>query len=153
MVEVRIWDTVGEEQILKAEYKVLAGRVYVVFLHVVLASCLQELVAVVKERFRVGWGEQAYNCCGRRQRQVSPSVEMLSAVSLLTAVYPDHRFGHAFMMDTGSSTGEIIGHSKVSRAKSSSSGTECKRLRRSSTPSVSGNNDPSVLLLPRTMRL
>ena len=23
------------------------------------------------------------------------------------------RFGHAFMMDTGSSTGEIIGHSKV----------------------------------------
>lgn len=23
------------------------------------------------------------------------------------------RFGHAFMMDSGSSTGEIIGHSKV----------------------------------------
>ena len=25
----------------------------------------------------------------------------------------DARFGHAFMMDSGSSTGEIIGHSKV----------------------------------------
>ncbi len=24
-----------------------------------------------------------------------------------------HRFGHAFMVDSGSSTGEIIGHSKV----------------------------------------
>jgi hypothetical protein len=26
------------------------------------------------------------------------------------------RFGHAFLMDTGSSTGEILGHSKVSHS-------------------------------------
>lgn len=30
MFTVRIWDTVGEEQTLKGEYKVLPGRMYVV---------------------------------------------------------------------------------------------------------------------------
>ena len=34
--------------------------------------------------------------------------------SHLVTIESPFRFGHAFMMDTGSSTGDIIGHSKVS---------------------------------------
>ena len=31
---VRVWDTIGEDKTLKGEYKVLAGRMYVVLISV-----------------------------------------------------------------------------------------------------------------------
>ena len=31
LIVVNIWDVVGEEQIVKGEYKVISGRVYVIF--------------------------------------------------------------------------------------------------------------------------
>ncbi|THH29175.1 hypothetical protein EUX98_g5012 [Antrodiella citrinella] len=67
---VRVWDIVGEDQVLKAEYKVLTGRVNDL-----------EWDGESNRIIAVGDGRD--------------------------------KFGHAFMMDTGSSTGEIMGHSKV----------------------------------------
>ncbi|KAK0532900.1 WD40 repeat-like protein [Tilletia horrida] len=66
---VRIWDLVGTEQILKAEVKVVAGR-------------LNDL----------GWD-------GEGQRMIA-------------AGSGREFFGRAFLIDTGSSAGEISGHSK-----------------------------------------
>ncbi|KAI8976703.1 WD40 repeat-like protein [Trametes punicea] len=70
---VRIWDTLGDDQILKAEYKVLSGRIKDL-----------EWDGESKRIIAVGDGRD--------------------------------KFGHAFMMDTGSSTGDIIGHSKTINA-------------------------------------
>ncbi|TFY62674.1 hypothetical protein EVJ58_g3719 [Rhodofomes roseus] len=70
---VRVWDTVGEDQTLKGEYKVLSGAVKDL-----------EWDGESKRIIAVGDGRD--------------------------------KFGHAFMFDTGSSTGEIIGHSKVINA-------------------------------------
>ncbi|PBK89803.1 WD40 repeat-like protein [Armillaria gallica] len=72
---VRVWDTVGEDQILKGEYKVISGRIN-----------------------DLEWDEES-----KRIISVGDGRE---------------KFGHAFMMDTGSSTGEIIGHSKAINAVS-----------------------------------
>ncbi|TFK88146.1 WD40 repeat-like protein [Polyporus arcularius HHB13444] len=72
---VRIWDTVGEDQTLKGEYKVITGRVKDL-----------EWDGESKRIIAVGDGRD--------------------------------KFGHAFMMDTGSSTGDIIGHSKTINAVS-----------------------------------
>ncbi|KZT40582.1 WD40 repeat-like protein [Sistotremastrum suecicum HHB10207 ss-3] len=66
---VRIWDTVGEENILKGEYRVLGGRI----------------------------NDLAWDGESKRIIAVGDGRE---------------KFGHAFMMETGSSTGDIIGHSK-----------------------------------------
>ena len=59
------------------------------------------------------------------------------------------RFGHAFTFDTGSSIGEIIGHSKVSALEFL---FHLLRLRplRLSTLLAFGSNDHSVLQLPET---
>ncbi|KAK0458981.1 WD40 repeat-like protein [Desarmillaria tabescens] len=70
---VRVWDTVGEDQTLKGEYKVISGRINDL-----------EWDGESKRIIAVGDGRE--------------------------------KFGHAFMMDTGSSTGEIIGHSKAINA-------------------------------------
>lgn len=70
---VRIWDTVGEDQTLKGEYKVISGRINDL-----------DWDGESKRIIAVGNGRE--------------------------------KFGHAFMMDSGSSTGEIIGHSKVINA-------------------------------------
>ncbi|KAL6306374.1 WD40 repeat-like protein [Sparassis latifolia] len=67
---VRVWDVVGEDQVLKGEYKVISGRV-------------KDLAWDGESKRIIAVGD------GR------------------------DKFGHAFMMDTGSSTGEIIGHSKI----------------------------------------
>ncbi|CAL1699521.1 unnamed protein product [Somion occarium] len=72
---VRIWDIVGEGQILKGEYKVLAGRINDL-----------EWDGESKRIIAVGDGRD--------------------------------KFGHAFMYDSGSSTGEIMGHNKVINAVS-----------------------------------
>ncbi|KAI0792397.1 quinon protein alcohol dehydrogenase-like superfamily [Abortiporus biennis] len=72
---VRVWDIVGEDQVLKAEYKVLSGKVNDL-----------EWDGESKRIIAVGDGRE--------------------------------KFGHAFMMETGSSTGEIMGHSKVINAVS-----------------------------------
>ncbi|KAI1787572.1 WD40 repeat-like protein [Ganoderma leucocontextum] len=72
---VRIWDTLGDEQTLKAEYKVLSGQVNDL-----------EWDGESKRIIAVGDGRD--------------------------------KFGHAFMFDTGSSTGEIIGHAKTINAVS-----------------------------------
>ncbi|PIL23440.1 hypothetical protein GSI_14751 [Ganoderma sinense ZZ0214-1] len=72
---VRIWDTLGDEQTLKGEYKVLTGQVKDL-----------EWDGESKRIVAVGDGRD--------------------------------KFGHAFMFDTGSSTGEIIGHSKTVNAVS-----------------------------------
>ncbi|OCH86494.1 WD40 repeat-like protein [Obba rivulosa] len=67
---VRIWDTVGEDQSLKGEFKALLGRI-------------QDLDWDGESKRVIAVGD------GR------------------------DKFGHAFMIDSGSSTGEIIGHSKT----------------------------------------
>ena len=36
---MKVWDTIGEDKILKGEYKVLGGRMYVVLISI---SCLNE---------------------------------------------------------------------------------------------------------------
>ncbi|EMD35482.1 hypothetical protein CERSUDRAFT_116228 [Gelatoporia subvermispora B] len=72
---VRIWDTVGEDQSLKGEFKVLPGKI-------------QDLAWDGESKRVIAVGE------GR------------------------DKFGHAFMIDSGSSTGEIIGHSKTVNAVS-----------------------------------
>ncbi|KAJ2934186.1 hypothetical protein H1R20_g2912, partial [Candolleomyces eurysporus] len=70
---VRVWDTVGEDQALKAEYRVLSGRI----------------------------NDLAWDGESKRIIAVGDGRD---------------KFGHAFMMETGSSTGEIIGHSKAINA-------------------------------------
>ncbi|KAJ7717627.1 WD40 repeat-like protein [Mycena maculata] len=70
---VRVWDTVGEEQVLKGEYRVISGRINDL-----------EWDGESKRIIAVGDGRE--------------------------------KFGHAFMMDSGSSTGEISGHSKAINA-------------------------------------
>ncbi|TFY60252.1 hypothetical protein EVG20_g7485 [Dentipellis fragilis] len=72
---VRVWDTVGEDQALKGEYKVISGRVNDL-----------EWDGESKRIIAVGDGRE--------------------------------KFGHAFMFDTGTSTGEIGGHSKAINAVS-----------------------------------
>ncbi|EEB94195.1 hypothetical protein MPER_07032, partial [Moniliophthora perniciosa FA553] len=72
---VRVWDTVGEDQTLKGEYKVISGRINDL-----------EWDGESKRILAVGDGKE--------------------------------KFGHAFMMDSGSSTGEISGHSKAINAVS-----------------------------------
>ncbi|KAF9053801.1 WD40 repeat-like protein [Hymenopellis radicata] len=72
---VRVWDTVGEDQTLKGEYKVISGRINDL-----------EWDGESKRIIAVGDGRE--------------------------------KFGHAFMMDTGTSTGEISGHSKPINAVS-----------------------------------
>ncbi|KAF8587064.1 WD40 repeat-like protein [Ramaria rubella] len=66
---VRIWDTVGADQVLKAEYKVLGGRIN-----------------------DLSWDGES-----KRIIAVGDGRE---------------KFGHVFQFDTGSSAGEIAGHSK-----------------------------------------
>ncbi|KAH8113894.1 WD40 repeat-like protein [Phellopilus nigrolimitatus] len=72
---VRVWDTVGEDNILKGEYPAISGRI-------------NDLAwdGESKRIIAVGDGREA--------------------------------FGKAFMFDTGSSTGEIAGHTKVVNAVS-----------------------------------
>ncbi|KAJ7689439.1 WD40 repeat-like protein [Mycena rosella] len=70
---VRVWDTVGEDQVLKGEYKVISGRINDL-----------EWDGESKRIIAVGDGRE--------------------------------KFGHAFMMDSGSSTGEISGHAKAINA-------------------------------------
>ncbi|KAI0002600.1 WD40 repeat-like protein [Russula compacta] len=70
---VRVWDTVGEDQVLKGEFKVISGKINDL-----------EWDGESKRIIAVGDGKE--------------------------------KFGHAFMFDSGSSTGEIIGHSKVINA-------------------------------------
>ncbi|EGO03741.1 hypothetical protein SERLA73DRAFT_175361 [Serpula lacrymans var. lacrymans S7.3] len=72
---VKIWDTVGEDQTLKGEYKVISGRVNDL-----------EWDGESKRIIAVGDGKE--------------------------------RFGHAFLMDTGTTSGEISGHSKAINAVS-----------------------------------
>ncbi|KAJ7064698.1 WD40-repeat-containing domain protein [Mycena amicta] len=70
---VRVWDTVGEDQVLKGEYKVISGRINDL-----------EWDGESKRIIAVGDGRE--------------------------------KFGHAFMFDSGSSTGEISGHAKAINA-------------------------------------
>ncbi|KAF9085229.1 hypothetical protein BGX23_009844 [Mortierella sp. AD031] len=67
---VRVWDTVGDEQILKLESRAIGGRVN-----------------------DIAWDGES-----KRIIAVGDGKE---------------KFGHAFLADTGSSCGEIMGHSKV----------------------------------------
>ncbi|KAG0065973.1 hypothetical protein BGZ89_007737 [Linnemannia elongata] len=67
---VRVWDTVGEEQVLKLESRAIGGRVN-----------------------DIAWDGES-----KRIIAVGDGKE---------------KFGHAFLADTGSSCGEIMGHSKV----------------------------------------
>ncbi|KIY61197.1 WD40 repeat-like protein [Cylindrobasidium torrendii FP15055 ss-10] len=72
---VRVWDTVGEDHVLKGEYKVISGKINDL-----------EWDGESKRIIAVGDGRE--------------------------------KFGHAFTMDTGNSTGEISGHSKPVNAVS-----------------------------------
>ncbi|KAF9051714.1 WD40-repeat-containing domain protein [Panaeolus papilionaceus] len=71
--KVNVWDTVGEEQVLKGEYKVISGKI----------------------------NDLAWDGESKRIIAVGDGKE---------------KYGHAFMFDSGSSTGEIIGHSKAINA-------------------------------------
>ncbi|KAF8155889.1 WD40-repeat-containing domain protein [Crassisporium funariophilum] len=73
--KVNVWDVVGEDQILKGEYRVISGRV----------------------------NDLAWDGESKRIIAVGDGKE---------------KFGSAFQMDTGSSTGEIVGHSKPLNAVS-----------------------------------
>ncbi|KAF7316478.1 WD-REPEATS-REGION domain-containing protein [Mycena indigotica] len=70
---VRVWDTVGEDNVLKGEFKVISGKINDL-----------EWDGESKRIIAVGDGRE--------------------------------KFGHAFMFDTGSSTGEISGHTKAINA-------------------------------------
>ncbi|KAF9077415.1 WD40-repeat-containing domain protein [Rhodocollybia butyracea] len=72
---VRVWDIVGEDHILKGEYKVISGKINDL-----------EWDGESKRIIAVGDGKE--------------------------------KFGQAFMMDTGTSSGDITGHSKVINAVS-----------------------------------
>ncbi|KAG1745275.1 WD40-repeat-containing domain protein [Suillus lakei] len=72
---VKIWDTIGEDQSVKGEYKVLSGKV----------------------------NDLAWDGESKRIIAVGDGRE---------------KFGHAFLADSGSSTGQISGHSKVINAVS-----------------------------------
>ncbi|KAG5729088.1 hypothetical protein E4T56_gene3126 [Termitomyces sp. T112] len=72
---VKVWDTVGEDQSLKGDFKVVSGRV----------------------------NDLAWDGESKRIIAVGDGRD---------------KFGHAFMMDSGSSTGEISGHSKTINAVS-----------------------------------
>lgn len=72
---VRVWDTVGEDQALKGEYKVLPGKI----------------------------NDLAWDGESKRIIAVGDGRD---------------KFGHAFSMDTGTSTGEVAGHSKIINAVS-----------------------------------
>ncbi|KAF8348597.1 WD40-repeat-containing domain protein [Amanita rubescens] len=67
---VRIWDTVGQDNVLKGEYKVISGPIH----------------------------DLAWDGESKRIIAVGNGRE---------------KFGHAFLMETGSSVGEIMGHSKT----------------------------------------
>jgi hypothetical protein len=67
VIIVRIWDTVGNEQVLKAEYKVLSGRMYVHCMF--LLSML--LKRGVQKRSSVGWRKQTYRGRWRWTREVN----------------------------------------------------------------------------------
>ncbi|PPR06738.1 hypothetical protein CVT24_013047 [Panaeolus cyanescens] len=71
--KVNVWDTVGEDQTLKGEYRVISGKI----------------------------NDLAWDGESKRIIAVGDGKE---------------RFGHAFMFDSGSSTGEILGHSKAVNA-------------------------------------
>lgn len=72
---VKIWDTIGEDQSVKGEYKVLSGKV----------------------------NDLAWDGESKRIVAVGDGRE---------------KFGHAFLADSGASTGQISGHSKVINAVS-----------------------------------
>ncbi|KAF9788338.1 WD40 repeat-like protein [Thelephora terrestris] len=72
---VKVWDTIGEDKILKGEYRVLSGKINDL-----------DWDGESKRIIAVGEGRE--------------------------------KFAHAFMFDTGTSTGEIIGHSKPLNAVS-----------------------------------
>ncbi|OAX35074.1 WD40 repeat-like protein [Rhizopogon vinicolor AM-OR11-026] len=72
---VKIWDTIGEDQSVKWEYKVLSGKV----------------------------NDLAWDSESKRIVAVGDGRE---------------KFGHAFLVDSGSSSGQINGHSKVINAVS-----------------------------------
>jgi hypothetical protein len=58
----------------------------------------------------MGRRQQKDNRCGRWKREVG----RLDQPIVLYRAHVVHRFGAAFMFDTGTSTGDIAGHSKVS---------------------------------------
>lgn len=72
---VKIWDTIGEDQSVKGEYKVISGKV----------------------------NDLAWDGESKRIVAVGDGRE---------------KFGHAFLADSGASTGQISGHSKVINAVS-----------------------------------
>ncbi|KAG1760649.1 WD40-repeat-containing domain protein [Suillus occidentalis] len=85
---VKIWDTIGEDQSVKGEYKVLSGKI----------------------------NDLAWDGESKRIIAVGDGRE---------------KFGHAFLADSGSSTGQISGHSKVINAVS----IRCQRPFRAATAS------------------
>lgn len=85
---VKIWDTIGEDQSVKGEYKVISGKI----------------------------NDLAWDGESKRIIAVGDGRE---------------KFGHAFLADSGSSTGQISGHSKVINAVS----IRCQRPFRAATAS------------------
>ena len=117
---VNIWDVLGEEQIVKGEYKVISGRVYVMFSFVVVHL----LVGLFRFFDLYTFFLLAMTLHGMAKVNESSQLEMEKKSQLLVIygairqsrnlfVLVETRFGHAFLVDTGSSTGEILGHSKV----------------------------------------
>lgn len=82
--QVRIWDTVGEEQTLKAEYKVLAGKMCVAVYDTVFA---RELTFVISLEEKIWSGMARANVLSRSGRdETSEDLCFLSVTSWFDAV-------------------------------------------------------------------
>ncbi|KAF5310738.1 hypothetical protein D9619_007892 [Psilocybe cf. subviscida] len=95
--QVRVWDTVGEDQVSKGEYKVISGRV-------------NDLAWDGESKRIIAVGDGKEKCV-----QLDSSSAGLPTDAYARVI---SRFGYAFMMDTGSSVGGILGHSKAINAVS-----------------------------------
>jgi len=105
---VRIWDTVGQDNVLKGEYKVISGPMYVESMRSFDIGLIVHVVVMISRGM-----ERASVSLLSEMDERSKFVFIVIIDCSLTLAFI--RFGHAFLMETGSSVGEIMGHSKVNR--------------------------------------
>jgi hypothetical protein len=102
-----VWDTLGDDQTLKGEHKAN--------LRLVLHSSESTAIGVTViswHRNDLAWDGESKRIIavgdGKKEVGVLTSFNLVQRHSLAT-----NRFGHAFMMASGTSTGEITAHAKV----------------------------------------
>ena len=107
---VRVWDTVGEDQSLKGEYKAISGRMYA-WTPLPPSEISDDHSFNITETILPGTAKvKESSPLEMEKRSLHPS----SCSTWCNSTHvPSDRFGHAFMMDSGTSTGEITAHAKV----------------------------------------